>query len=519
MLKIKKIPQVETLPKEEKTGKKSRQTALKRSLYKWHKIIGLIVVVPVIFWTLSGLAHPFMANFMKPEIPRMFMGSPLGGQQPELSLQEVAGQNNIQSLRNFRYVAFNDRLFYQITHTDNRLRYYDANTGELLPGGDNMYAEYLGRYFADDAASPVSVTYVKAFNTEYREINRLLPVYKIAFDRADAMDVYVETGQSRLATYNTGGRKFLLGFFHIFHNWAFLSLIVSDGVRLTIMIALLTLIFGSALSGLWVYGLMWSRFKKMRKPQTRQGWLRKYHRQVGVAVSLVTFTFAFSGAFHAFMKYEPDDRLRFVKNAVFELDELAVSTNDLPWERTGAQNASVISMPQGVFYQLFGKEGEASYINAKTGDVLEDGDFVYARYLANKFKVHKANVDAGVSFSCCLPPDTIPDGIEIAKANITGTALITKFTREYGFINKRLPVVKVSYDTPDHLTYYIETKSNRQSARITNLDRVEGYSFAMLHKYSLMNWAGKGIRDTIMSLAALGVLAVTLMGLFVYLKF
>jgi len=518
MLKIKKTPQVETLPKEERKGKKSRQTALKRNLYKWHKIIGLVVVVPVILWTLSGLAHPFMANFMKPEIPRMFIGSPLAGQQPELSLQEVAGQNDIKSLRNFRYMAFNDRLFYQIAHTDNRLRYYDANTGELLPDGDKAYAEYLARYFADDAASPVSVTYVEAFNSEYREINRLLPVYKIAFDRDDVMDVYVETGQSRLAAYNTGSRKFLLGFFHIFHNWAFLNLIVSDSVRLTIMIALLTLIFGSALSGLWVYGLMWNRFKKMRKPQTRKGWLRKYHRQVGLAVSLVTFTFAFSGAFHAFMKYEPDDRLRFVKNSVFELDELTVSTNDLPWEGAGAQNASVISMPQGVFYQLFGKEGQTTYINTKTGETMEDGDFVYARYLANKFRGHKANIDAGVSFSCCLPPDTIPDGTEIARANIADTELITTFAREYGFINKRLPVVKVSYDTPDHLTYYIETKSSCQSVRITDLDRAEGYSFAMLHKYSLMNWAGKGIRDTIMSLAALGVLAVTLLGLFVYLK-
>ena len=55
--------------------------------------------------------------------------------------------------------------------------------------------------------------------------------------------------------------------------------------------------------------------------------------------------------------------------------------------------------------------------------------------------------------------------------------------------------------------------------RITDLDRAEGYSFAMLHKYSLMTWAGKGIRDAIMSLAALGMLAVSLLGLFVYLKF
>ena len=111
MLRIENKNQATTLPEEEKVTVKGRRFSVKRNLYKWHKIIGLIVVVPVIFWTLSGLTHPFMANFFKPEIPRAFIGDPVGGKLPDLSLQEVSTQNSIKSLRNFRYVAMDDAYY------------------------------------------------------------------------------------------------------------------------------------------------------------------------------------------------------------------------------------------------------------------------------------------------------------------------------------------------------------------------------------------------------------------------
>ena len=37
-------------------------------MYKWHRTLGIITLIPVIFWTLSGLMHPFMAHFFKPQI-------------------------------------------------------------------------------------------------------------------------------------------------------------------------------------------------------------------------------------------------------------------------------------------------------------------------------------------------------------------------------------------------------------------------------------------------------------------
>ncbi len=55
----------------EKTSKKKDSKFIKKvkqKIYAWHKTIGIITIVPVIFWTLSGIMHPFMAHFFKPTI-------------------------------------------------------------------------------------------------------------------------------------------------------------------------------------------------------------------------------------------------------------------------------------------------------------------------------------------------------------------------------------------------------------------------------------------------------------------
>jgi hypothetical protein len=56
------------------------------------------------------------------------------------------------------------------------------------------------------------------------------------------------------------------------------------------------------------------------------------------------------------------------------------------------------------------------------------------------------------------------------------------------------------------------------AAVIENDDVIEGYSFAIFHKFLFMYWAGKNIRDLAMVIAALTVLVVSCMGLFLFLK-
>ena len=45
---------------------------IQKHMYKWHRIVGLIVLIPTILWTFSGMMHPFMSHWFKTEIPNDF---------------------------------------------------------------------------------------------------------------------------------------------------------------------------------------------------------------------------------------------------------------------------------------------------------------------------------------------------------------------------------------------------------------------------------------------------------------
>jgi uncharacterized membrane protein YukC len=57
-----------TIETENKKNKKDSNIVkkIKQNMYKWHRTLGIITLIPVIFWTLSGIMHPFMAHFFKP---------------------------------------------------------------------------------------------------------------------------------------------------------------------------------------------------------------------------------------------------------------------------------------------------------------------------------------------------------------------------------------------------------------------------------------------------------------------
>jgi len=490
----------------------------KRNLHRWHRILGLITVIPVIFWTVSGLMHPFMSHWFKPALPREFMTArPLVREQIGLSPVAVLTQNGIGQFKNFRFVHLNQATYYQVRDTADYLQYFHAQTGQPLANGDAFYAETLARYVIADSLSPIrSVSRITHFTQEYKYVNRLLPVWKVSFNRPDGMDVYIETEQSRLATFNTHSRKTFLWIFDTFHNWSFLERISTNGIRITVMPIILSIIIFSAVSGLVIYGLFWKRFKHPTRNNHTDP-VRKYHRQIGLAVSLVTFTFAFSGAWHATRKYTPDDRNKFVYEPVFKTTEIAdVPLPEANWARL--LNIQLVRMGRENYFQLFYDKtdlepSEVTYQHVATNAVLKDGNIRYAQYIANKF-ANLTGTQGNFQSACC---DVMSDvaNAAISNDNLAEAKMMYRFDREYGFVNKRLPVVRLAYHTPAQTTYYIEPATSRLAAKIENADRAEGWSFAILHKYLLLEWAGKNIRDAVTLLAAAGVLTVFGLALFI----
>jgi hypothetical protein len=496
---------------------------VQRNIYRWHRIIGLLTIIPVICWTLSGLLHPLMSNWLRPTIARESL-PPVPVIQPAIPLTQVLARHGLDSLRTVRLVRWQGQPAYQVLlgSPTAEPRYFSTVTGAALPAdADQQFAAQLARYFIQDSTARLAAAErLTGFSTDYPFVNRLLPVWKLTFERAGVTTVYVETMPARLASFNNPTRVAFLRFFSWLHSWSWLEQLTNNTVRVVVVLVVLGIILASTLSGLVIYGLLWGRFRKPRNPQDQVGWLRKYHRTVGLAVAFVTLTFAGSGAFHISRKLHPDERLLFQHAPLLAVTALTTDLTQLPLAWPQVQQVALVELNGQAYYQVTalptlnsisgsavgastGQPVEAvrppqvTYYSAATGQVLPEGTMRYARFLANAFVAQADDQPA--------PP-------------IKHAALIDHFEGEYGFINKRLPVVKVAYATPTNTTLYVEPATGRLAARVENADRYEGLSFAFLHKYHAVGSLGKNVRDAITILAAAGVLAVSLLGLWLFVK-
>ncbi|MEJ7662122.1 MAG: PepSY domain-containing protein [Hymenobacter sp.] len=191
-----------------------------------------------------------------------------------------------------------------------------------MPGGDRAYAEDVARYLLADSTSAVArAERLTHYTADYKFINRLLPVWKITFARPDGMAVFVETGQSRMGTFNNHARARFLWVFGMLHNWDFLD-VLPRPLHLGIMLVFTTVIWLSALSGLVIYGFVRKKLRQPRSAQDQVGWLRRRHRTLGLWVAFVTFTFALSASYHLIQKFTPDRRDDVARVSAFAASEL-----------------------------------------------------------------------------------------------------------------------------------------------------------------------------------------------------
>lgn len=378
------------------------------------------------------------------------------------------------------------------------LRYFDARSGASMADADRVYAEELARHFAGERDAPVrELARVSAFDREYTFVNRLLPAWRVEFDRRDGLRAYVDTASSRLGTLVDTRKAAMQQVFQMLHNWRWLE--GTEGARLTIMSILLAAALTTAALGLWIYGLRW------RVGQRAHG-LRRWHRTLGLCVSLTTFTFAASGGFHLIKLSGTRSAAAVQVTTLWSaqaLDTLPPAPADLlGWALVdlGRKPALRVLQPaatrSAVAPSAHGGHAAAAaapgvvYLTVGGGDAVDR-----ARAL-----------DLAARFSG-LPAE-----------RVTQTTLITRFAGEYGFVNKRLPVWKVEYDTPSRDRYYVETSTGALAAHIDDGDALEGWTFAYLHKWNWLDALGTGPRDAVAALFALGNAVVAALGLRMFLR-
>jgi hypothetical protein len=495
---------------------------IRRKIYQWHRTLSLIIAIPVILWALSGFLHPIMTT-IRPEVAKQTYNAPaIDSSQLKVSLSDALRINNYPEINSFRIIQIKGNHFYQIKLPGEAvLQYISTIDGKLLQNGDDLYARYLARYFllgdsefknskkfassldskeesehdccviatndvmsSDNGLMIKKIVFQKEFDTEYKSINRLLPVYKVDFEREDNIRIYVETAHDRLGLAFDNTRSVFDKLFQIFHNMSWLNSL--GNARLVVEISIMSLAFITTIMGIFIFFTSKSKIVS-DKPITR---MRRNHRYISIFASLFTLLFTFSGAFHAFQKFKPDTRNDFFLENKFSASEL-----DINWAKLQQAiqndflivNISAIRINDQTYLQVYQRNAvdssgskksggigldiqNAIYLNADDYSILRNGEEVYARYLASVFKDN----------SNAKP-------IEVKQ--------ITKFAGEYGFVNKRLPVWKIAYDSNYNERFYVETSSNKLSVRIDDREVFEGLSFSFLHKHHFMDFAGKSWRD------------------------
>lgn len=462
------------------------------NVYRWHRRLALIACIPILGWCISGLTHPIMARWLKIKPAHRFLkAKPIITDSNTIALNAVLKAHDMDSFRQVRWLSFNQQPYYQITKKDGSKVYVNRNDNSQLEEGDQQYAIYLARYFSGDSLSKVkSIVPVKQFTRYYKFINRLLPVYKIEFDRADGLEVYVETSTSRLGTINNNARKNCIAIFSYLHNWSFLDT-VPLFKRLLMIFWMLTA-FLAGLSGLVAYGFRWKQVAVVRGSK-----IRKWHRRIGLTVALSMLAFAFSGAYHVVGKMQGKKApIPKVSNILF--NQTTIQQLPLLFQRLKNKKlatVSLVNLDGKPYYQVVeaGKKAKWHYFDTQTLDYLEDGEEHYARILARQHG-------------------------SLPKESIKSVEWIYAFGGEYGFINKRLPVVQVTFDTKSKDAVYVELSTGELAAHITNAKRLEAFSFLMLHKYHFLDPLGKDFRDIVIVCLLILIVLVNTIGMWMWWK-
>jgi hypothetical protein len=454
-----------------------------QKLYRWHRRLGLIVMLPILGWCLSGLVHTVAAIFfeIKPVHQRLTPQA-LVLDSTRLNLTPILEQWGIDTFQQMRWVTYNGQPYYQILRRGKAALYVQQRTGMLLENGDRRYAETLARHFIGDSSSSIAgIERIERFTNEYKFINRLLPVYKVSFNRADGMDVYVSTESSRLGTQNNHFRKMWGAVFDTLHHWTFLE--AWPRIRTVLLLLFTGLSFLTALFGLLVYVFLWKQFKK-QQPQAR-------HRYLGLVAYLSTLAFTFSGGYRAFAKtqQEPPARLpvpTYTPAEVARLPELKTTFDLRP-----VSSISLAELEGQTYFRVSWllPNAEPSYFNTQTIARISQGEERYALAQAKEYT-------------------KLPDSLVLSSIPVV------KFGGEYGVIHKRLPVRKVIYQTPEKHHVYIETNTGDLAAVIQNNNRPETLMFLMLHNYHFLDaHIGEKGRGVVVVLLVLLIITVQLSGL------
>lgn len=512
----------------------SVKTKTARWSYSKHQWLWLVGGISLLVWGLSGLTHiamvlfgPQQAAFMPPAASVALEGArPIAATLAEQGIGQAVAVKTVP--------APGGGVLWQVTPAaDGTRRYFRPADGSEVTGGDRAQAEFLARHYLATDRAITSARLQTEFDADYPWVNRLLPVWKLEFAGEDGLTAYVHTETSSLAAVNNTTKARLQSVFRALHTWEW----VPPGMD-WLRVIVIGVMVGSLLAlGLTGIAMLVTVRRKKRLPGSR-GW----HRIAGYVLALPLIMFSASGIYHLIQSalVPPVSQLKLGQ-------PVNVASGKWPVEADWAliakgRDIASIALVEGAEGQPLYRIGLAPPKGAMGGGEHDHGPAKphgaeghdHAAMMAAEAKAPTTDAEIREARFAGIKPDGPAIYLDAATGNVvtsgdkdlaraiarrftgapdsavTGVELVTRFSHEYDFRNKRLPVWRVDYGAPVNASLFVDTGAGVLVDRVADGEKPERLVFSFIHKWNFLFPVGRLGQNVVVgafTLALIGFMA------------
>jgi hypothetical protein len=224
--------------------------------------------------------------------------------------------------------------------------------------------------------------------------------------------------------------------------------------------------------------------------------------------------------------FRPDVKNQSLPYAVIDTTKIKVSLSQSLQQNHIARlhNFRIVKLDSSFYYQIQQLNDDTlTYISCYNGNILPNGDQLYAAYLAQRFLSepvnqqqqssgmhhHTAGADVIGAFSSNEQPK------RFTKTTIKNITLRTKYNKEYKSTNVLLPVYRISFNRRDNIRLYIETSTDRLSYAVDTKKALFTSFFSIAHTWSFLDGMGNVKFWLLGGFSALSVFT-SLFGFYIY---
>tara|TARA_R110001592_G_scaffold109959_1_gene306016 strand:- start:1512 stop:2882 length:1371 start_codon:yes stop_codon:yes gene_type:complete len=412
-----------------------------------------------------------------------------------------------------RPLTWQGEAYWMVGGADGTRQYFRAHDGQLSDIEPALMTA-LARHFTGISSGDPELQLITSFSAEYPFINRYLPVWRVQFNGHDTV-AFIEPRGLRLSALSDPWKTWFSATFSRLHSWSFWSHEPSRDIAMAIVLSLGLAVVVTGIFRLFrrktVVGskaLNSSNPTELSAPHAARRW----HRRLGWFVALGAIASMSSGMFHvlAINKSQPSFNAK-PERVAFSAGQLRTLP---PVLGVMGERSLAVASANGPLWMSYAVDRGHGAKSQHSGHDKEHAEHQHHAATPNlAISLQRAENAQPVAIERYVQELAAGVLAQHLGASIESQQAVTGFTAEYGFVQKRLPVYQLQLDTPDHIAIYIDPIDAVVSSVVTDLARVEGYSFAYIHKAMWLDGLGKDARDGILGLQALGVFVMACLGL------